>query len=326
MAWQSSPQGERIIPKLIEQRILDGATRTEIRYGPYKLEAGDMMSDYVYNAQTPCDDCYVTGMSVTLKYADGREALASDGVWLHHCVMTSGFTRLISNAAAKYTPGVIWAAANERPTLRLNTEHRYGIDWPKVFSYTVDLASEKDEDTTVYLSITFEHIPKESPQGKLYKGTYMFWNAIGDPTEIPEGRTAYESPPWESTMNGKLLWTSAHLHDGGTNQVLYINDRPVCNSTQFYAQNYNFGHSMHKENGMQQMGGQELFGGDHIESPGACTDFGDIKMGDVMTTRAYYDTTIHKLMTHKGEKEKVMGNMRVFIGPVSDSVEMELED
>jgi hypothetical protein len=60
-----------------------------------------------------------------------------------------------------------------------------------------------------------------------------------------------------------------------------------------------------------QMG---TFGGDHIESPGACTDFGEVRAGDQMTTRAFYDMTIHKGMTHKGEEEKVMGNMRVFIG------------
>jgi hypothetical protein len=220
-------------------------------------------------------------------------------------------------------------------------------------------------------------------------------------------------------MNGKLLWTSGHLHDGGTMQVMYINGRPMCNSTQFYARNYEFGHSMHNgakpmnnngpqpnynqpyygpngpqayngpsappqgyygpyaqgyptqqgannmpqsypmqqgANGLPQdyntqqgANGQNMppqenmypqqyndpnarplqynhkrqdmnhggaFGGDHIESPGACTDFGDIRKGDVMTTKAFYDMTVHRPMTHKGEEEKIMGNMRVFIGPV----------
>jgi len=290
-------------------------------------------------------------------------------------------------------------------------------------------------------------------------------------------------------MSGKLLWTSGHVHDGGTYQVLYVNGRPVCNSTQFYARNIDFAHSMHnganpmnnngpqpnynqpnygpngpqayngpnaqpqgyygpyaqtypvpqgaygpnmpQSNNMpsqgnvypQQYNGPNVlppqpqassypqqnngpialpqqpqassypqqnngpialpqqpqansypqqnngpialpqqpqansypqqyngpiamqpqpnvypqqyndpnarplqynykrqhggaFGGDHIESPGACTDFGDIRKGDAMTTKAFYDMFAHKGMTHKGEEEKVMGNMRVFIGPV----------
>jgi len=189
-------------------------------------------------------------------------------------------------------------------------------------------------------------------------------------------------------MNGKLLWTSGHVHDGGTAQVMFINGAPVCNSTQFYANNGQFEHNMHNGplNGPPAYGGPNApaqgnygpyaapgygpqqapaapqgyppqqgppgpnlpynlpaqgnanqppyndpnrplqynykrqnhggaFGGDHIERPGACTDFGDIKRGDMMTTRAYYDMINHKPMTHKGEEERVMGNMRVFIGP-----------
>jgi hypothetical protein len=155
-----------------------------------------MMSKYKYNAKSPCKDCYVTGMSVTLKWTDGREAQVSDGVWLHHCLMTSGMTRLISNAAAPHTSGIIWAAGNERPSLRLNTKYRYGIDWPNVFSYTIDMASERNDDVDVLLSITYEFISKSSPQGRYYKGSYMYWNTIGDPDNSPKGVTVYASPNW----------------------------------------------------------------------------------------------------------------------------------
>jgi hypothetical protein len=155
-----------------------------------------MMSKYKYNAESPCRDCFITGMSVTLKWPDRREALASEGVWLHHCVMTRGATRLLSNTLAPRTKGVIWAAANERPTLRLNSKYRYGIDWPNVFSYAVDLASERNDDIDVYLSITFEYVPKSTPQGRNYRGSFMYWNTIGDPDDIPKGRMVYESAQW----------------------------------------------------------------------------------------------------------------------------------
>jgi len=73
----------------------------------------------------------------------------------------------------------------------------------------------------------------------------MYWNSIGDPYDIPKGKVYYESTPWRSVMNGKLLWTSGHVHDGGTAQVMFINGVPVCNSTQFYANNGQFEHNMH---------------------------------------------------------------------------------
>jgi hypothetical protein len=135
-------------------------------------------------------------MSVTIKWADGREALVSEGLWLHHCVMTQGRTRLLSNALAPSTPGIIWAAANERPTLRLNSKYRYGINWPDVFSYTVDLASERNDEVDIYLAIDFEFIPKASPQGRYYRGSIMHWNAIPIPNDTPVGRVYYDSGPW----------------------------------------------------------------------------------------------------------------------------------
>lgn len=54
---------------------------------------------------------------------------------------------------------------------------------------------------------------------------------------------------------------------------------------------------------------------DHIEAPGACTDFGTLTAGQYIRATAQYDATIHKLMVHNGEREKLMGNMRVYVGP-----------
>jgi hypothetical protein len=35
----------------------------------------------------------------------------------------------------------------------------------------------------------------------------------------------------------------------------------------------------------------------------------------VLTCQAYYDANQHGLMMHNGKAEKLMGNMRVYIGP-----------
>jgi hypothetical protein len=64
-----------------------------------------------------------------------------------------------------------------------------------------------------------------------------------------------------------------------------------------------------------QLDGPATFGGEHISNPGACTDFGEIKRGDVLTSEAVYDMGLHKTMTHEGKEERLMGNMRVYMGP-----------
>src|ERR1700760_4450325 len=111
-----------------------------------------MITTYEYNTDSPCQSCYVTGMDVSLKYLDGREAKTSEGAWLHHVVMTRGSYRLLSTALASISPGIIWGAANERPVLRLNGKWKYGIDWPDVFSFTLDIMSEQKKEMNVYLA------------------------------------------------------------------------------------------------------------------------------------------------------------------------------
>ena len=59
-------------------------------------------------------------------------------------------------------------------------------------------------------------------------------------------------------------------------------------------------------------------GGDvHLSDPGACLDFGEVKVGDVLTAKAFYDTDKYAGMSHNGEEEDIVGNMRVYMGLMS---------
>lgn len=73
----------------------------------------------------------------------------------------------------------LWAAGNERPTLRLNNDGRkYGLEFPSSFGLMVDLMSETTTPLTLTLEITFEHVPKNTPG---YKPAEMKWLQIGTP-------------------------------------------------------------------------------------------------------------------------------------------------
>jgi hypothetical protein len=129
------------------------------------------------------------------RHTDGREALTSEGFWLHHTVLAGG------------PQGTIWAAGNERPTLRLNSQYKYGIDWPtSYYGISVDLMSEAKVAANLSLSILYEYIEKASPVGKEYKGSYLRWNQIGFPA-AKEGIYSFDGSPWTSPLNGKLLYS-----------------------------------------------------------------------------------------------------------------------
>jgi hypothetical protein len=161
-------------------------------------------------AESPCKNCYVTGIQYTSKYDNGSEIITMDGIWMHHCVMSS-LTR-----AQSYTPlgpNILWAGGNERPTLRLNTRYKYGLDWPLNFNFLIEYMSSIQQDTNVSLAITFEYLEKNQPGAEQYRDSYLIWNSVGTPAykngTYDTGSSAYVVP-----KSGVLLHGMGHMHDG----------------------------------------------------------------------------------------------------------------
>jgi hypothetical protein len=186
--------------------------------------------------------------------------------------------------------------------------------------YTVDLMSERKEDFNVSMAITYEWIDKASDIGKQYKAATMRWVQILYPMPEP-GKKLYKSMSMPSSVNGKLLYTIGHMHDGGTNLKLLINNQTVCDSVMYYDVDGKIvkakqpGAVARRSPQHPHAGENTAFGGAHIASPGACVDYGNIKTSDWLSIEAYYDFDQFKTMTHEGKVERLMGNCRVYIGP-----------
>ena len=106
---------------------------------------------------------------------------------------------------------------------------------------------------------------------------------------------------------------------------LAVNGKVVCDSQMFYGQRQGYtaakaaaagGHAHARRSPQMSSGGDAAFGGLHISDPGACTDFATVRKGDNVTSRAYYDMNKHATMMHAGKAERIMGNMRVYMGPM----------
>jgi hypothetical protein len=176
-------------------RPLDGAQRKEILYGPYTITPTQMFNKMDFAPERPCSKCFITSMEATLKFADGREATtAQDGAWLHHIVLIAGMSPM-------------WAAGNERPTLRVNNEiNKFGIDFPDFgFFINIDLMSEAPQPLDVKLSITYEYILKSQPEAEKYKGSVLMWNDVGQPA-AKGGVYSFSSRKMSAPASGRLLY------------------------------------------------------------------------------------------------------------------------
>lgn len=237
---------------------------------------------------------------------------------MHHCVLSSTSYR---KSYGPLGPGILWAGGNERPTLRLNTQYKYGIDWPSRFQFLAEYMSALPEDLDIYLAITFEYIEKEKAEAAQYKESYMIWNAVPTP-KYENGTYTHNSADLVVAKSGILLQGMGHMHDGGTKVELYVNDKLACDSKMYYNSRPGYGAGLMPREHINAVDSEsdgpahahDPFGMQHISDPGACTNFGYVNKGDKMHVKAYYNTKEYDVMKHQGKTEEQMGIMRVYIG------------
>ena len=111
-----------------------------------------------------------------------------------------------------------------------------------------------------------------------------------------EGQYEIRGPAWKSTVNGRLLSASGHVHNGGVNTTIWLNGDPVCVSRQVYGRTPEFiapphdGHGGHSSRARHDDDPGHGEGKASISDAEICTDFGEIKEGDELLVSAYYDT------------------------------------
>lgn len=137
--------------------VTEGAKLTKIRYGPYKIDSMDMISNRPdLNIEIPCRNCYIAALQAALEYEDGSSANVDTGAWLHHMVLyNNGMGKDDLVCDFLFQPERIYASGNERIVSRLNGVADYGIkiDSRDSVGMIYDLMNDSDSPQTYYISI-----------------------------------------------------------------------------------------------------------------------------------------------------------------------------
>jgi hypothetical protein len=62
----STQDGFKVLPRLAETPLKDGATRSPKSWGPYTIQSSKMVQTFV-TSTVPCAGCYVTAMEATIR-------------------------------------------------------------------------------------------------------------------------------------------------------------------------------------------------------------------------------------------------------------------
>jgi len=322
-----------------EPRVRKTAQRTITKFGPYTLSAastsgkdstltGNMFFQTI--SKGFCNDkgpCTVLAGKVGVMYADGSPADPSNGIYIHH-ILTSDTSKhqtpWLSSCGAPTRPGrsisafgsgtgFLGTGEDSADGQALYTSEDgtrnsgYHIGKGDSFLANMQVVNYNKEPKKILLYYDMEWVPGQ--QGEDIKGTLISVTQCGNPVIklSASGPTNTTSGKFYFMEDGRILGARAHLHDGGVQVDMNINDKYQCSSKAVYGDA--------KENG--EMGGHG-HGGDKgkadasiktISHMTTCAGPIKVKKGDSLSMNVQYDLAKHPLRKSAGghDASGVMG-------------------
>jgi hypothetical protein len=304
-----------------------GARHTAISYGPWTVPAattgtdghhgGAMKEDVKFAIRKPCTDCYITGATPRLTYADGTTANTDTGLWLHHFVLFSsgGVDSRCGNTLAALVGEVFFTGANERTAAHSPAGTGYRVHPLDSWSLMVDLMNMNALPKDVKFEVTYDWVPASTPGMHAMKPVFMDVGEACVDSTVPAGTGQYSRKnTWTATVPGRVMGVASHMHDGGTRVVLrnLTTGTTICDSKAYYG-GPGFEEpagSDHGHDGMA-MATTHLSAVDQCIAQGKDRPVAVIKRGDQLEIEAFYDADLHP----HDPNDPVMGLVFMYVLP-----------
>ncbi len=229
-----------------------GSQTTTIRYGPYSVQGAPPNPDgthghahtgnqFSFFVQKPCGDCYITGMTADLVYADGRRAGWSTDTQLHHMVLfNQSWGRsdaTCGNSFLGFLGQRFFASGDERTPIIAPPGYGYRVGLFDSWHMIWELANHNSTpQNNLYISMKWNWVPASTPGMRNVEPVWLDLNQCGTShVSLPAG-PSQRSYTWTVNRPGRVIGTGGHIHDGGIDIPLR-NDTTgqlICNSTATY--------------------------------------------------------------------------------------------
>jgi len=282
---------------------------------------GGMLDASSHKAPKPCSDCTLKYAKSSLNYPDGSVANIETGAWLHHLTMAvvgpgredlacpGGTMRIPKNMER------MLAFHNDRNEtffgITATDEMGFYLGEADNMDLELMLKNELNVPKDVVFSIEWEFVPGRQAGWGDVKGLWMDaapCSAMMSDIQPPSGKAQFTltGPPWTSTINGRLLNTVGHMHDGGKEVQILSNGQAVCTSKAEYD---GAGYTPNAQ--ALSLGAANM---SHISRYTPCISIGQLKKGDELALSASYDFNKWKPGLNKvGQESHVMGVAMVFV-------------
>jgi hypothetical protein len=157
------------------------------------------------------------------------------------CTGTASLPHMLIGSNADKSERLM-ASGNERTTTRFNSPYTpneklgYPLNPADKFDFIVDFMNENKQDKIVYLTMTYDFI-EGRPEG--FSNFRSIWLDIVEcgtsEKAAPKGKDKFvEKKTWVANLDGDILGMGGHLHDGGVNLEVRVDNEIECDSVATY--------------------------------------------------------------------------------------------
>jgi Stress up-regulated Nod 19 len=204
----------------------------------------------------------------------------------------------------------VFSSGNERTTAIFPnwniTDAGYHMKKTDQLALIVDLMNDTPQDQVVYLTLTFDILPIETP-GMHHMRPVWFDVAQCLTSDYPalkqNGSFQLLAPTWTADFDGDIVGMAGHLHDGGQNVTIYVDNKLICTSAATYGSEPEFisPHAMVPGSAVSHISKMNLCINDNL-------GLKELKKGQRWVLKADYDYDKDKGDLHdNGKQESIMG-------------------
>jgi len=185
----------------------------------------------------------------------------------------------------------------------------YHLDAADKFFWLVELMNMNMKDESVYITMTYDILPGALPQGwKEVKTVFLDANSCkSSELPSPKGKTQFSisSKPWKANVEGPIIDSIGHLHDGGVQIDILASGSQLCRSTPVYSGKSEY---VFKDTTMAMHG--DKISRDHISSMSGCGPK-DVKIAQMTRsqtwiTKGNYDYNKRAANIEGGKPSEIM--------------------
>jgi hypothetical protein len=308
-----------------------GATRATARFGPYKLEPnsnGGFKEGYGLNVESavnitmPCQGCTYTYFRGDMVYKNGTSANTGNGAYIHSIrilsVPTENFNidslyqmliMVLSNLTkpldlTSFGFKTLYTIANDRLPISFQNAGAYLPTNSSVVLMT-QLQNLEKNVKEVYIDLDYDYLPGK-PEGYVDIIPILQNPLFAGPINRT-GLWEATSNPYQSNQDAQILMIYGTIHDGGIHTEIMINGKVVCDSVAYYQDM--------KIPGQYSYIKHDDGGNSHIMAFGKCLEPGQIKKGDFITTKFYFDFDKRpSIQMGNGKLDELISTSMTFLG------------